>query len=145
MPCSAVNILYYLLLQCLPNTIMFLAIIVFRINVTAAPMVHYVLFCNTVVIYIKSFAGGYANFVNSAINENLVYKVFSSLLLPINAVWSFDTFLFVSPPLCVSEHVQEIYIPYLNTLAALYPFILLLITYAAIQLHAHDYKLFVRL
>ena len=29
-PCSAVNILYYLLLQYLPNTIMFLAIIVFR-------------------------------------------------------------------------------------------------------------------
>ena len=144
-PCSAVNILYYLLLQYLPNTIMFLAIIVFRINVTAAPMVHYVIFCNTVVIYIKSFAGGYANFVNSAINENLVYKVFSSLLLPINAVWNFDTFLFVSPPLCFSEHLQEIYIPYLNTLAALYPFIPLLITYAAIQLHAHDYKLVVRL
>ena len=144
-PCSAVNILYYLLLQYLPNTIMFLAIIVFRINITAAPMVHYVIFCNTVVIYIKSFAGGYANFVNSAINENLVYKVFSSLLLPINAVWSFDTFLFVSPPLCISEHMQDIYIPYLNTLAALYPFILLLITYSAIQLHAHDYKLFVRL
>ena len=41
--------------------------------------------------------------------------------------------------------MQEVYIPYLNTLAALYPFILLLITYAAIQLHAHDYKLFVRL
>ena len=144
-PCSAVNILYYLLLQYLPNTIMFLAIIVFRINITAAPIVHYVLFCNAVVIYIKSFAGGYANFVNTITNGKLVFKVFSSLLLPINAVWSFDTFLFVSPPLCFSEHIQEIYIPYLNTLAALYPFILLLITYAAIQLHAHDYKLVVRL
>ena len=41
--------------------------------------------------------------------------------------------------------MQEIYIPYLNTLAAFYPFILLLITYAAIQLHAHDNKLVVRL
>ena len=144
-PCSAVNILYYLLLQYLPNTIMFLAIIVFRINITAAPMVHYVLFCNAVVIYIKSFAGGYANFVNTVNNGKLVVKVFSSLFLPINAVWSFDTLFFVSPPLCFSEHMQEIYIPYLNTLAALYPFILLLITYTAIQLHAHDYKLVVRL
>ena len=41
--------------------------------------------------------------------------------------------------------MQEIYTPFLNTLAALYPFLLLLITYAAIQLHAHDYKLVVRL
>ena len=144
-PCSAVNILCYLLLQYLPNTIMFLAIIVFRINITAAPMVHYVLFCNGVVIYINSFAGGYANFVNSVINENLVFKVFCSLLLPLNAVWSFDTFLFVSPPLCFSEHIQEIYIPYLHTVAAVYPFLLLLITYAAIQLHTLDYKLVVGL
>ena len=143
-PCSAVNILYYLLLQYLPNTIMFLAIIVFRINITAAPMVHYVIFCNAVVIYIKSFAGGYANFVHSLTDGKVIEQVIISLLLSVNAIWSFDTFLFVSPPMCISERMQDIYMPYLNTIAALYPFILLLFTLAAIQLHAHNYKLFVR-
>ena len=64
-PCSAVNILYYLLLQYLPNTIMFLAIIVFRINITAAPMVHYVLFCNFVVLAFGFFSGGYGNILLS--------------------------------------------------------------------------------
>ena len=145
MPCSAVNILYYLLLQYLPNTIMFLAIIVFRINITAAPMVYYVIFCNVVVIYIKSFAGGYANFVHSLTDGKVIDKVIISLLLSVNAIWSFDTFLFVSPPMCISERMQDIYMPYLNIIAALYPFILLLFTLAAIQLHAHNYKLFVRL
>ena len=61
------------------------------------------------------------------------------------ALWTFDILLFLSPPLCISKQMQDIYTPYLNTLAALYPFLLLLITYAAIQLHAHDCKLFVRL
>ena len=144
-PCSAVNILYYLLLQYLPNTIMFLAIIVFRINITAAPMVHYVIFCNVVVIYIKSFAGGYANVVHSLTDGKVFNQVVISLLLSMNAIWSFDTFLFVSPPMCISEHMQDIYVPYLNTLAALYPFILLFFTLAAIKLHAHSYKLFVGL
>ena len=144
-PCSAVNILYYLLLQYLPNTIMFLAIIVFRINITAAPMVHYVLFCNVVVLALGFFSGEYSNIMLSLDHKYIYIKNIGRLLLTLNAVWTFDILLFLSPPLCISEHMQEIYIPYLNTLAALYPFILLLITYAAIQLHAHDYKLFVRL
>ena len=144
-PCSVVNILYYLLLQYLPNTIMFLAIIVFRINITAAPMVHYVIFCNFVVLAFGFFSGGYSNIVLSLEHKYIYIKYIGRLFLTLNAVWTFDILLFLSPPLCISEHMQEIYIPYLNTLAALYPFILLLITYAAIQLHAHDYKLVVRL
>ena len=144
-PCSAVNILYYLLLQYLPNTIMFLAIIVFRINITAAPMVHYVIFCNVVVLAFGFFSGEYSNIVLSLDHKYIYIKYIGILSLTLNAVWTFDILLFLSPPLCISEHMQEIYIPYLNTLAALYPFILLLITYAAIQLHAHNYKLVVRL
>ena len=45
--CSKVNILYYLLLQYVPTTIMFLVIIVFRVSIVSAPMAHYVLYCNS--------------------------------------------------------------------------------------------------
>ena len=144
-PCSAVNILYYLLLQYLPNTIMFLAIIVFRINITAAPMVHYVLFCNIIVLIIGFFSGEYSNIMLSLEHKYSYIKYILKIFLTMKALWTFDIFLFWSPPLCASKQMQDIYTPYLNTLAALYPFLLLLITYAAIQLHAHDCKLVVRL
>ena len=144
-PCSAVNILYYLLLQYLPNTIMFLAIIVFRINITAAPMVHYVIFCNVIVLTLGFFSGEYSNTMLSLEHKYSCMKYITKLFITMKAVWTFDILLFWSPPLCISEHIQEIYTPYLSTLAAFYPFILLLTTYAAIQLHAHDYKLVVRL
>ena len=144
-PCSAVNILYYLLLQYLPNTIMFLAIIVFRINITAAPMVHYVLFCNAIVLIIGFFSGKYSNIMLSLEHKYSYIKYIIKLFLTMKALWTFHILLFWSPPLCISKQMQDIYTPYLNTLAALYPFLLLLITYAAIQLHAHDCKLVVRL
>ena len=144
-PCSAVNILYYLLLQYLPNTIMFLAIIVFRINITAAPMVHYVIFCNTIVLIIGFFSGEYSNIMLSLEHRSSNMKYILKLILTMKALWTFDILLFWSPPRCISEQMQDIYTPFLNTLAALYPFLLLLITYAAIQLHAHDCKLVVRL
>ena len=136
--CSAVNVVYYLLLRYLPTTILYVIVIVFRINVTSAPMAHYVLFCNTIVTQFKSTAGQYTNLVHTAAYQYI--SVVSGTLLVLKGIWSFDFFYFVSPPLCVSKHLEEIYIPFLDTIAALYPFTLLLLTYVGIELHAHDFK-----
>ena len=141
--CSAVNIVYYLLLQYLPTTILFLAIIVFRINITSAPMAHYVLFCNGVVLIFKIFAGEYINYAHTTPYKYVM--MVGNLFLTLSAIWTLDIFYYLSPPLCISVHMEEIYKPFLDTLAALYPFILLLLAYAGIQLHAHDCKLVVSL
>ena len=55
------------------------------------------------------------------------------------AVWSFDPLLFLFPPLCVSRHMEDIYKPFLDFITTLYPFLLLLLTYAAIELHARNF------
>ena len=132
--CSAVNIVYYLLLQYLPTTILFVAIIVFRFNITSAPMAHYVLYCDILVLVSKSSAGQVTNFSHSYSQK------LTSIFLTLNGIWTLDFFYFVSPSLCVSAHMKEIYIPFLETAATLYPFILLLLTYVGIELHAHDFK-----
>ena len=131
--CSAVNIVYYLLLQYLPTTILFVAITVFRINITSAPMAHYVLYCDLLVLLCKSHAG-LANFHHITYYKS--FYIFSTL----SGIWTLDFFFFVSPPLCVAEHMEEIYVPFLDTVATLYPFILLLLTYIGIELHAHDFR-----
>ena len=64
--CSAVNIVYYLLLQYLPTTILFVVVIVFRISITSAPMAHYVLFCNATVFYFKLAVGENANLIHGS-------------------------------------------------------------------------------
>ena len=131
--CSAVNIVYYLLLQYLPTTILCVAIIVFRFNITSAPMAHYVLYCDFSVLIFKSCTGQFANS-----HHKTTYKL-TSILLTLNGIWTLDFFYFVSPPLCVSEHMEEIYISFLDMVATFYPFILLLLTYVGIELHAHDF------
>ena len=56
MSCREVNILhYYLLTMCyVSTTIILMAIVAFRINIASVPMVHSVLFCNSVVLYFES-------------------------------------------------------------------------------------------
>ena len=56
----------------------------------------------------------------------LTYTQFDSILarvaLILGAVWSFDALLFVSPPLCITHHMQELYIPFLEMVATAFPF-----------------------
>ena len=132
--CSAVNILYYLLLQHLPATIIFL--LVLRINVTAAPMAHYVLFCNGVTLFFRSHTGLFTMFAFTETSYRYSVKAF----LTLNAIWSFDPLCFVSPALCLSPQVEDIYVPYIDTLATLYPILLLMLTYVLIELHARDFR-----
>ena len=126
--CSAANRAYYLLMRYLPTTVLFVVIItVFRINIPSAAMAHYVLFCCGLVIVFRSMAGIYVNLLHTP--QCKYISIIIKFLLNSSAMWTLDFFYFVSPPLCVSEHMEEIYIPFQEAVATFYPFILLLLTY----------------
>ena len=139
--CSAVNILYYCLLQYLPATIIFLFILVIQIDVTSAPMAHYILFCNALMIYFRT---GYSFFTSSGSPGSTKWYILRAFLM-LNCMWSFDPLFFVSPPLCLSPHIQDIDRPYIEMLATLYPFMLLVLAYIGIELHSRDVRLVVLL
>ena len=52
---------------------------------------------------------------------------------------------FVSPPLCLSPHIQDIDRPYIEMVATLYPFMLLVLAYIGIELHTRNVRLIVLL
>ena len=132
-PCSPVNILYYLLLQYLPSTMIFLLIIIFRPNIASAPMANYVVFCNYTVFLHRAFLLLY-------IQPDFINTLLVKFVLTLSALWSFDVLIFVSPPLCISQHMEEFFIPFLEFLATIYPFILLWLVYMCIKLHTRNFK-----
>ena len=137
--CSSVNILYYLLFQYVPTTAIFLVILLFRIDIVSPPMAHYVLCCNLLVLGFRSNIGLPVLQVSTSAYSSALIR----LVVTLNGIWTFDTLYFLSPPLCISESIQQIHVPIFSALAASYPFILLLLTYIAIELYARDFKLIV--
>ena len=133
-PCSLVHILYYLMLQYLPSTVIFLSVIIFRPNITSAPTATYVLFCNYAVVYAKLNFGLFAN-------PKSFVTYLGKTALTLSAIWSFDALLFISPHLCISPHMEEFHIPFLEFLATLFPFVLLLFTYTVIELYNKNFRL----
>ena len=134
--CSMLNLLYYFLLQYVPVTFIFLAILWSRYSIVSPPMAHFVLYCNIVHAAFKTNLGQYCIFASP-------HTLLVRLLFTVNSLWTLDPFYFVSPPLCISERVSEINIPFFDAFSALYPFVLLLIIYFSIELYARDCKLFV--
>ena len=126
--CSPMNMLYYILLQYLPSTLMFLLVILFRPNITSSPMTTYVLFCNCTVLYCRLSVWLYTKRYTALTN---LFKTGITL----SAVWSFDALLFISPPLCISPSIKEFHIPLLEFLATIFPFLLLLLSYALMEMH----------
>ena len=98
--CSPVNILYYLLLQYGPFTLIFLLVIIFRPNITSAPMLHYVLFCNGTVSSSKFFLWLYTL-------TNYLKTIAIKFALTLSGIWSFDVLLFISPPLCIYRKISD--------------------------------------
>ena len=134
--CSPVNILYYILLRYLPATAVFLFVLVVQIDVTSAPMALYVLYCNALV---GSFQTSHGYLVTFAFTTSS-YKYIMKVLLTLNSIWSFDPLFFLSPPLCLSHHMEDINRTYIEFLATLYPFLLLFLAFVLVELHAKDFR-----
>ena len=134
--CSPVNVLYYILLHYLPATIIFLLVLIVQVDITSTPIAYYILYSNAMVVDLRT-PGGFSVYLGLSGKE---YKYTLRAILTVHSILSFDPLYFISPPLCISPHLKDIHIPYIEMVKTLYPFILLLLAYIGIELHARDFK-----
>ena len=135
--CSPVNILYYILLHYLPATVIFLFILIVQVNITSTPMVYYILYSNAWAVYLKT-PNGFS--IYSLVFAGNYYKYILRAFFFLHSICTFDPLYVISPPLCISSRINDIDVQYFEMLKTAYPFLLLLLGYAGIELHARDFK-----
>ena len=135
--CSALNVLYYILLHYVPATVIFLLIMIFQVNITSSSMAHYVLYCNALTLFLQ-MPGGFPTYLALTVTG---YRYTVRSLLILYSLWSFDPLSLLSPDLCISSDLENIHVLYLEMLKTLYPFLLLFLAYVSIELYARDYRL----
>ena len=135
--CSPVNILYYILLHYLPATVIFLFILIAQVDITSTtPVVYYIVFTSAWMVYLHT-PDGFSTYVAFT---GQYYKYTMRAVFILHSVWSFDPLYFISPPLCIISGLDDIDVQYFEIVKTLYPFLLLLLAYIAIELHARDFK-----
>ena len=135
---TAYGWLLYLLLACLPTTLLFFVTIIFQVRITSASMNAFIFYVQCIyygtVIHPQTFIGA----TEISYSTSLAFISFACFL-------NLDFFRFVIPPFCISDRLTNIHVLTMEYLAALFPLFLTAIAYVIIQLHARDCRVLVYL
>ena len=124
----------YMFLELIPITLFFLCVVLFHLNITAGPLLGYVLFRQ---IYFTS-AVRYDIFIYDYI---LSHVPTAAWILTFCGIWDLQFFKSVIPPFCISSKLTGIHIQMLNLVTAIYPVLLVIITWILMELHARNYRI----
>ena len=143
--CSKFSVVYatglYLLLEIVPIGIFFFSIVILRINITAGPLLGYVIFCQ-VYAYSVQRNVYIASYIIS--NSSEVVQVLLYCSLALCGVWNLKFAWLVIPPFCISNNLTGIHIQLLGLIPPIVPIILFIITCIIIDLHGRNNLIFTR-
>ena len=128
----------YLFFQFVPTTLIFICLAVFRINITSGPLLGYVLFCQTSIIW---FTGNIYDYIHSKSNASASVKIAFVFSVTVSQFWNLQLFKNVISPFCISEKLTGIHVHMLNLAPAIHSFFLVIISCILIELHARNYRI----
>ena len=118
----------YFTLAFLPSTIFFLLLTAFQIHVSSSTLINIVMMCQLFVNFVNGSPAKYE------VGEEPYHSI-QLLFLTVYGIWNLDFFRYVIPPFCISEHMTALQIVSLEYIVAIYPLLLIIVTYILIQLH----------
>lgn len=130
------GVLLYILIEFVPATLFFFIALIFRINVTSAPMPLFIMYSQLIICTIlkdpiilnKTFVQSHSKIVK------YVFVAIASLY----GFWNLDFLRYIVPPMCISSKLSIIHIELLECLSALYSLSLIVITWICVELHGHN-------
>ena len=123
----------YLFLEFVPITVFYIVILFFRVNITSAPMVAFILYSQLIVTT-------FLNHGPALEFENPTAYYFVLAVVNFYGFWNLDFFRHILPPFCVSPELKQIHVVLIDYVSAFYPLCLICITWIIIKLHFHNFK-----
>ena len=129
------GICLYFLVACLPITVFFICVVVFHLNITSGPMLGYVLFCQGFAVAIDHYMNIYFH-IQSSISTPL--RPFVKVFFTIFEIWNMRFMRPLIKPFCMSSKLSDIHVVLLSLAPNIVTFILIIITFSLIALHARN-------
>ena len=121
------NWLKYIAVAYVPHTLFYFVIITFRISATSGLMVGYVTVSQMTATY------SLLKFYLSLGKNDRGIRIFSIFY----SIWNLDLVRSVIPPFCLHPDLSALQVLSLDYIVAVYPMILVLLTYLLVKLHDH--------
>ena len=140
------NLLLYPLVQFLPLTVFYLLILVFQVRLTSAPMTCFIMYSQLIVMAFYEECDHQSTYSTSLLSQikltdaGNTIRVGTKILLIIYGVFNLDFFHCVLSPFCISSKLRPIHVLSLGYISALYPFLLILLTFLCVELHGRNVR-----
>lgn len=121
------NWLKYIAVSYIPLTVFYFLVVILRISATSGYMLGYVTICQMATI--KAIAS--LLFSTTVKKHRIIIVLTISVLSP----WNLDFFRYFYHPFCISPETTILQVLLLDYLVAVYPMILILLTYMLVKLH----------
>ena len=133
------NWIKYMLMAYLPLTIFYLIVLFFRLNALSASMNAFIFFSQIMTCpALMSVISTYSNYYNESDDMKIFDIVsLSKGLSALLGIWNLDFFRMVYDPFCLHPNMTTIQIMSLEYAIAVYPLLLIILTYLLIKIHEH--------
>ena len=124
----------YLVMELLPITVFYVTVLIFRPVLLTGPQLGYVVVsCQGIINTLQ-----YSRYIYISLFNNMPppLAVLGHISLLLSGIWNLEFFHFVTPPFCVSEKLRGIHVHMLGFSTALFPLLLVSITYAVVEFKA---------
>ena len=128
----------YLLLEFLPITVFYLVIVTFQVSATSGPL-NVFIFSAQVIAY--SLDNNTSLLIAYGSQSWLQFML--KILITFYGFWNLDFFYSVIPPFCLSENITTLHALAMQYLPALYPLLLIVVTYILIEFHDRNVRVLV--
>ena len=132
-------IIKYIVIAFLPLTLFYSTVVIFRIHATSPAMNGFILVSQTLVTPLHMRVVELSNHVN---NDTDIIPI-ASTVSSIFGIWNLDFFRMVYTPFCLHSKMTMLQTMALDYTIAVYPLILIVITYLMVELYDRNLKIIV--
>ena len=126
----------YLAVELIPITLFYLVILIFKVHLTSAPMVLFILYHQLIM---------YALIFQRTVRLRILFSQGNGPLLKslffLYGIWSLNSVHLIVPPFCVSSKLQLMYVVFFGCIPVIYLLFLIFLTWVCIELHGRNFKL----
>ena len=120
-------------------TVFFVLVVVFQLNFASGPLLGYIMFSQSCVALVRMNVGFYDSLLGSL---SPFGRVVLKISLKVSELWwYFSTVMYVFPETCIQQNISNLQVITFEYILVLYPMLLVLVTYIAIELHARNCRL----
>ena len=131
---SAISL--YLFLELIPVTLFFMCVVFFHLSIISGPLLGYVLLCQAYIFAMPTALFTYKYVLS---HSHVFLAALLKFSLIVSSSWILQFLRFATPPFCISSKLTGIHIQMLSLVTAIYPVLLVSITYILMELHERKY------